>query len=65
MHNDLIGLINRANISESREDEQVRDALDREAAEQEEICNILAQFYDIIRPEEDKVSCLKIIQFKL
>lgn len=61
VHNDLVGLMKRSNISETRDDVQVCDALAREGAEQEDVCVILSRFYDVARPEEAKVSCLKRI----
>lgn len=61
VHYDLVMLTKRANISETREDGQVCDALARERAEQEDVCAILSRFYDVVRPEEEKVSCLKRI----
>lgn len=39
-------------VSETSEDSQI---CEREQAEQEELCDILSRFYDIIRPEEEKV----------
>lgn len=61
VHNDLVGLMKRENISETRDDVQACDALARESAEQEDVCVILSRFYDVVRPEEEKVSCLKRI----
>lgn len=61
VHTDLVGLMKRANISEMRDDVQVCDALAREGAEQEDVCVILSRLYDVVRPEEEKVSCLKRI----
>lgn len=55
MYVDLVGLIESVNVSETSEDSQICDALAREQAEQEELCDILSRFYDIIRPEEEKV----------
>lgn len=55
VHQDLVELIKRAN----RNNVQVCDALAREGAEQEDVCGILSNFYDVVHPEEEKVSCLK------
>uniref|UniRef100_H3BY91 Nephrocystin 3-like N-terminal domain-containing protein n=2 Tax=Tetraodon nigroviridis TaxID=99883 RepID=H3BY91_TETNG len=44
-----------ANVSETRDDAQLCDALAREGAEQEDVCVILSHFYDVVRPEEEKV----------
>ncbi|XP_070825762.1 NACHT and WD repeat domain-containing protein 2 [Chaetodon trifascialis] len=55
VYSDLVGLIDSANVSETSEDSQLGDALAREQAEQEELCDILSRFYDVIRPEEEKV----------
>lgn len=51
-----MALINSLNILETREDSQLCDALAREQTEQEELCGILGRFYDVGRPEEEKVS---------
>lgn len=59
VHNDLIGLIKTANISETRADVQACDALAREAADQEDVGGILSRLYDVVRPEEEKVTCFK------
>ncbi|XP_038548605.1 NACHT and WD repeat domain-containing protein 2 isoform X1 [Micropterus salmoides] len=55
VYSDLVGLIDSVSISESYKDSQLGDALAREQAEQEELCDILSQFYDVIRPEEEEV----------
>ncbi|XP_037631753.1 NACHT and WD repeat domain-containing protein 2-like isoform X1 [Sebastes umbrosus] len=55
VYSDLVGLIESWSILESREGSQLGDALAREQAEQEELCDVLARFYDVIRPEEEKV----------
>ncbi|XP_054457796.1 NACHT and WD repeat domain-containing protein 2 [Anoplopoma fimbria] len=52
---DLVGLIDSWSISESSEGSQLGDALAREQAEQEELCDTLSRLYDVIRPEEEKV----------
>lgn len=52
---DLVGLIGSMTVSGTMEDSQACDALAREQGEQEELRNILSRFYDIIRPEEEKV----------
>ncbi|XP_033486657.2 NACHT and WD repeat domain-containing protein 2 isoform X2 [Epinephelus lanceolatus] len=52
---DLVGMIDSLSISAKREDSQLSDALAREQAEQEELCDVLSRFYDIIRPEEEEV----------
>lgn len=59
VHQDLVELIKRANIFKTGDTVQVFDALARESAEQEDICGILSKFYDVVQPEEEKVSCLK------
>lgn len=51
MYSDLVGLIDR----QTSGDLQLGDALAREEAEQEELCDILSRFYDVIRPEEEEV----------
>ncbi|XP_018543414.1 NACHT and WD repeat domain-containing protein 2 [Lates calcarifer] len=51
----LMRLINRFNAAETREDSQLGDALARERAEQEELCDTLSRLYDIIRPEEEEI----------
>lgn len=55
MHADLVGLIKAVNVSGTRDDTLICDALAREEAEQEELCDLLSGFYDVIRPEEEKV----------
>ncbi|XP_027135915.1 NACHT and WD repeat domain-containing protein 2 isoform X3 [Larimichthys crocea] len=55
VYSDLLELIDSVNILETREDSQLGEALAREQAEQEQLCDILSRFYDIIRPEEEKV----------
>lgn len=59
VHQDLVELIKRANIFKTGNNVQVCDALAREGAEQEDVCGILSKFYDVVHPEEEKVSCLK------
>ncbi|XP_059187871.1 NACHT and WD repeat domain-containing protein 2 [Centropristis striata] len=49
---DLLGLIDSLKVSEGGEGSQLSDALTRE---QEELCDVLSQFYHVIRPEEEKV----------
>lgn len=44
------------NVSQSAEPSPLGDALSREQAEQEQLCDILSRFYDVIQPEEEKVS---------
>lgn len=56
VYSDLVALINSLNILETREDSQLCDARSREQTEQEELCEILCRFYDVILPEEEKVS---------
>ncbi|KAM9318052.1 NACHT and WD repeat domain-containing protein 2 isoform 1-T2 [Pholidichthys leucotaenia] len=56
VHSDLVGLIDSLNISQTSEDCQLGDALSREQAEQEQLCDILSQFYDVIRPEEEMIK---------
>lgn len=48
-------MIDSLSISAKREDSQLSDASAREQAEQEELCDVLSRFYDIIRPEEEEV----------
>ncbi|XP_051253051.1 NACHT and WD repeat domain-containing protein 2 isoform X1 [Dicentrarchus labrax] len=55
VYSDLVGLIDSLDILESSEASQLGDALSREQAEQEELCDIMSRFYDIVRPEEEKV----------
>uniref|UniRef100_A0A3P8TG08 NWD1/2-like winged helix-turn-helix domain-containing protein n=1 Tax=Amphiprion percula TaxID=161767 RepID=A0A3P8TG08_AMPPE len=52
VYSDLVGLIDDLNISE---DSNLGDALSREEAEQKQLCDIFARFYDVTRPEEEKV----------
>ncbi|XP_008284935.1 leucine-rich repeat and WD repeat-containing protein KIAA1239 [Stegastes partitus] len=52
VYSDLVGLMDDLNISE---DCDLGDALSREEAEQKELCDILARFYDVHQPEEEKV----------
>ncbi|KAJ4935915.1 hypothetical protein JOQ06_017442 [Pogonophryne albipinna] len=52
---DLVGLIDSWNISHSRDGSQLSDALAREQAEQQELCDSLSRLYDVIRPEEEEV----------
>lgn len=55
VNSDLTALINSCNTSESRHDSQLGDALAREEAEQQQLCDILSRFYDVLRPEQEKV----------
>ncbi|KAK2847136.1 hypothetical protein Q5P01_010135 [Channa striata] len=55
VYSDLVGLVDRWNVSENRPGTHPGDALAREQAEQEELCEVLSRFYDIIQPEEEKV----------
>ena len=50
-----MALTDSADVSETRKDSLLCDVLAREQAEQEELCDIMSQFYDVIRPEEEKV----------
>ncbi|XP_042342285.1 NACHT and WD repeat domain-containing protein 2 [Plectropomus leopardus] len=52
VYSKLVGMIDRLSISESS---QLGNALAREQAEQDELCDILSTFYDVRRPEEQKV----------
>ncbi|XP_033971035.1 NACHT and WD repeat domain-containing protein 2 isoform X1 [Trematomus bernacchii] len=52
---DLVGLIDSWNISHSSDGSQLSDALAREQAEQQELCDSLSRLYDVIRPEEEEV----------
>ncbi|CAJ1065607.1 hypothetical protein L3Q82_018869%2C partial [Xyrichtys novacula] len=54
VHSDLLGLIDSLNI-QTEDNSQLGDAAAREQAEQEELCDIMSQLYDINRPEEEKV----------
>ncbi|KAM4742705.1 NACHT and WD repeat domain-containing protein 2 [Anableps anableps] len=51
---DLLALTDSSNIPQVRGQAHVIDAPSRELAEQEQLCSILAQFYSIIQPEEEK-----------
>ncbi|XP_023206508.1 NACHT and WD repeat domain-containing protein 2-like isoform X1 [Xiphophorus maculatus] len=53
---DLMALTDSSNIPQVRGQAYVIDAPSRERAEQEQLCCILAQFYKIILPEEEKIS---------
>lgn len=55
VYSDLLGLIDSVKVSETSKDSQLCDALAREQAEQEELCDTLSQLYDVSRPEEEKV----------
>ncbi|XP_029302325.1 NACHT and WD repeat domain-containing protein 2 [Cottoperca gobio] len=55
VYSDLVGLIDTLSVLDSSEGSQLGDALAREQAEQQELCDVLSRFYDIIRPEEEKV----------
>ena len=59
VQNDLVGFMKRAKFSKTRDAVHACDALAREGAEQEDACVILSRFYDIVRPEQEKVSCFK------
>ncbi|XP_076590539.1 NACHT and WD repeat domain-containing protein 2 isoform X2 [Chaetodon auriga] len=63
VYSDLEGLIDCVNVSETSEDSQLGDALAREQAEQEELCDILSRFYDVIRAEEEEVRAY-VVQSK-
>ncbi|XP_022062004.1 NACHT and WD repeat domain-containing protein 2 isoform X2 [Acanthochromis polyacanthus] len=52
VHSDLAGLIDDLKISE---DSNLGNALSREEAEQKQLCDIFARFYDVTQPEEEKV----------
>ncbi|XP_040901534.1 NACHT and WD repeat domain-containing protein 2 isoform X2 [Toxotes jaculatrix] len=54
-YSDLVELIDSSNVLETREDSQLGDALARDQAEQQELCDTLSRFYDIIRPEEEEI----------
>lgn len=60
MYADLVALTDSVDVSESREDSRLGDALAREQAEQEELRDIMSQFYDVIRPEEEKVRMISL-----
>lgn len=45
----------QANVFDDDDD----DARARESAEQEDVCVLLSRFYEVVRPEEQKVSCFK------
>ncbi|XP_032367615.1 NACHT and WD repeat domain-containing protein 2 [Etheostoma spectabile] len=55
VYTDLVGLIDSWSILAHDEGPQLADALARERAEQEELCDVLSRLYDIIRPEEKQV----------
>lgn len=42
-------------VSQSAELSPLGDVLSQEQAEQEQLCDILSRFYDVIQPEEEKV----------
>ncbi|XP_037315873.2 NACHT and WD repeat domain-containing protein 2-like [Pungitius pungitius] len=52
VYSDLVVLIDSWSISDVP---QPGDALAREQAEQEELCDTLSRLYDVMRPEEEKV----------
>ncbi|XP_072248670.1 NACHT and WD repeat domain-containing protein 2 [Leuresthes tenuis] len=51
----LSDLVMLTHSPEPREDARIGDALSREQAEQEQLCSIFSQFYDVVQPEEEKV----------
>ncbi|XP_078102441.1 NACHT and WD repeat domain-containing protein 2 isoform X1 [Sander vitreus] len=55
VYTDLVGLIDSLSILGCDEGSQLADALAREQAEQEELCDVFSRLYDIIRPEEKQV----------
>ncbi|XP_069545267.1 NACHT and WD repeat domain-containing protein 2-like [Brachyistius frenatus] len=55
VYSDLVGLIDSLNISETGEESHLGDALLREQADQEQLCDVLSRFYDISQPDEKKV----------
>ncbi|XP_026171557.1 NACHT and WD repeat domain-containing protein 2 [Mastacembelus armatus] len=55
VYTDLVVLIDSMNALRPRADSHLGDALAREQAEQEELCDILHRFYEVHRPEEKKV----------
>ncbi|XP_021170406.2 LOW QUALITY PROTEIN: NACHT and WD repeat domain-containing protein 2 [Fundulus heteroclitus] len=52
---DLMALTDSSSLPQLRGKAQVIDAPSREWAEQEQLCSILAQFYSITQPEEEKI----------
>ncbi|XP_069391004.1 NACHT and WD repeat domain-containing protein 2-like [Paralichthys olivaceus] len=52
---DLMELIDSLNTSETCNQTQLGDALTREWAEQEQLCDSLSRFYDVVRPEEEEI----------
>ncbi|XP_041653970.1 NACHT and WD repeat domain-containing protein 2-like [Cheilinus undulatus] len=55
VYSNLLELIDSVNVSEISEHSQLGDALAREQSKQEELCDILSGFYDIIRTEEEQI----------
>ncbi|KAM4566138.1 NACHT and WD repeat domain-containing protein 2 [Odontesthes bonariensis] len=51
----LSDLVMLTNSPEPRVDARIGDALSREQVEQEQLCSIFSQFYDVVQPEEEKV----------
>ncbi|MED6272818.1 hypothetical protein CHARACLAT_000649 [Characodon lateralis] len=52
---DLMVLTDSSSLPQLRGTAHIVDAQSREWAEQEQLCSILAQFYSIIQPEEEKI----------
>ncbi|KAI3354346.1 hypothetical protein L3Q82_018869, partial [Scortum barcoo] len=55
VYSDLVGMTDSVNISDNGEGSLLCNALAREQAEQEELCDILSRLYHITRPEEEEI----------
>lgn len=58
---DLVELTDCFDVPEAEGDSPLRDALSREETEQEQLCVLLSQLYDITQPEEEKVRMEDIV----
>lgn len=63
VYSDLVGLIGCFSNPETRGDSQLCDALAREQAQQEELCDILSRLYDVTQPDEEKVLSQSTMTF--
>lgn len=64
VYSDLVELIDSVDFLDSSEDARLGDALAREQAEQAEqaeLSDVLSRFYDLSRPEEEKVGMKMIL----
>ncbi|XP_072318013.1 NACHT and WD repeat domain-containing protein 2-like isoform X2 [Eucyclogobius newberryi] len=55
MNSDLLKMTEHLNMSSSCSKFRCSDSFAREQLEQEELCNVMSQFYEINRPEEDNI----------